>query len=67
MREQLFAVSMNDRSGEKVKLMVWAANVSEATTKVVRAIGGPNGEYAWTGSGPVYENNEVVTRERKGE
>lgn len=45
--------------------MVWAESVEEATHKITSAIGGVYGEYSWTGSGPEYEHNEVVQREKK--
>ena len=64
MTEQLFSVGMRNRTTlEEIKLWVWAFDVDEATTKVVNAIGGYDGEYSWTGSGPIYRNNEVVKRQ----
>lgn len=65
MTEQLFSVGMrHNKSNEKIDLQVWAANADEATYKVVRTIGGPYGEYSWTGSGPEYgDDNEVIRRE----
>ena len=64
MKQILYGVGMKHKAtGEKLDLMVWAENVDEATHKVTGAIGGYRGEYAWTGSGPIYENNQLVTRE----
>lgn len=50
-------------NGEKIKLMIWGKSVEEATKRVVMALGGCSGEYAWTGSGPEYENNAPISRE----
>lgn len=64
MKQYLYRVGMKHKTtGERIKLMVWAENVDEATNKITVAIGGYDGEYSWTGSGPEYENNEIVTRE----
>lgn len=64
MKQYLYNVGMkHKKTGQKIDLMVWAENVDEATHKVTGAIGGYRGEYSWTGSGPEYENNELVTRE----
>lgn len=64
MKQYLYRVGMkHKKTGEKIDLFVWAENVDEATHKVTNAIGGYRGEYSWTGSGPEYKNNELVTRE----
>ena len=64
MKQQLFRVSAKDkRTGEKISLHVWAANVDAATHSLTDALFGANGPYTWEGSGPEYENNEVITRE----
>lgn len=64
MKQHLYRVCMrHDKTGERLNLMVWAENVDEATHKVTGAIGGYRGEYSWIGSGPEYENNQLVTRE----
>lgn len=66
MKEHLYQVGMKDkRTGEKIELRIWAKNTDEATHKVTTALFGANGEYSWTGSGPVYKNNELVSREAK--
>jgi len=63
MKEQLFEVGIQHiKTGEKIHLHVWAKNVNEATHELHGVIG-PYTEYRWTGSGPVYQNNEIVTRE----
>lgn len=64
VKQYLYSVGMkHKKTGQKIDLMVWAENVDEATHKVTGAIGGYRDEYSWTGSGPEYENNELVTRE----
>ena len=63
MKEQLFEVGVEHiKIGERISLRVWAKTVHEATHGLHGVIG-PYTEYRWTGSGPVYENNEIVTRE----
>lgn len=64
MKQHLYRVGMkHNTTGERVNLHVWADNVEEATHLIVSAIGGYRGEYSWTGSGPEYQNNQIVTRE----
>lgn len=61
--EQLFSVGIQHiKTGERIHLEVWAKNVHEATYGL-RGVIGPYTQYRWTGSGPVYRNNEIVTRE----
>lgn len=61
--EHLYSVGMVDREiGEKVKLKVWAKNTDAATHKITNALFGAYGPYRWTGTGPIYRNNELVTR-----
>ena len=64
MTEQLFRVSMKHKqTEEKIGLYVWAENVDAATGKLCSTLLGHDCEYIWLGSGPVYENNEVIKRE----
>jgi len=49
-------------TGEKLSLIVWAATNEEATHKL-NGVYGPDCEYTWTGTGPIYENNQTVRRE----
>lgn len=66
MKEYLYQVGIKDkRTGEKIKLRIWAENTDAATHKVTNALFGAYGEYSWTGSGPIYENNKLVEREVK--
>jgi len=64
MREQLFIVGIQHiKTGEKIKLEVWAKNVHEATMGL-RGVISWNTQYRWTGSGPVYDDNgNVIIRE----
>lgn len=64
VKAYLYSVCMKHRrSGERIKLEVWATTTDEATHKVVNVIGGYHGEYAWCGTSPVYQNNQLVTSE----
>ena len=66
MKEYLYSVGMKDkRTGEKINLRIWAQNTDDATHKVTNALFGAYGEYSWTGSGPLYENNKLIEREVK--
>lgn len=63
MIEYKWSVGLRHKAtGEKLNLIVWAPSNSAATHKL-RGVYGPYGEYAWTGTGPVYENNQTVKRE----
>jgi len=44
----------NSRTGEKISLEVSAATNEEATQKCTPLFG-YNGDYKWTGTGPLYE------------
>lgn len=58
----LYSVGMRHiKTGEKVNLEVWAENVDEATHKC-NFLFNYNGEYHWTGSGPVYKDNQLVSK-----
>lgn len=48
---------------EKLDLIVWAPTVDEATHKLCGILIGPECEYEWTGTGPVYENNQPAERD----
>ena len=64
MKQNLYCVTMmHKRTHERISLKVWAQHTDEATHKVVGAIGGYRGEYEWRGSGPVYENNQLISRD----
>ena len=40
-------------------------DVDAATHKLTGTLIGPECEYIWTGSGPIYENNQLIRREKK--
>ena len=64
MKQQLFLVGIKDKkTGEEIHLKVWAEDVTKATYSLCDVLIGPDAEYIWTGSGPIYENNKIVTRE----
>lgn len=65
MTEILYRVGVKHKTtGEKQNLFVWAKNTDEATHKLTGTLIGYNCEYVWTGTGPEYENNQLVTRQR---
>lgn len=64
MTEYKYSVGVKHKStGEKLKLEVWAGNVDAATHKLTGTLIGPECEYIWTGSGPIYENNQLICRD----
>ncbi len=64
MKEHLYEVGLKDkRTGEKLNLRIWAENTDVATHKITNALFGINGEYQWTGSGPLYEKNQLISRD----
>lgn len=66
MKEHLYSVGLEHKqTGERIDLQVWARNTDEATHKLTGVLIGYSCPYRWTGSGPVYENNKIVTREAK--
>ena len=50
------------KTGEKVELHVWAEHTGEATHKCASLYDPYTGEYQWMGSGPIYENNKLVSK-----
>jgi len=66
MIEHLYEVGIQDkRTGKKFDLRIWAENTDAATHKVTDALFGADGEYRWTGSGPLYKDNKLIARERE--
>lgn len=64
MKEHLYSVGIQHKeTGEKIDLLVWAKNTEEATHKLTGTLIGYTCQYRWCGSGPVYENNRLVTRD----
>ncbi len=48
----------NTRTGEKINLEVTGATNEEATHKC-NSLFGYNGDYRWTGTGPLYESSST--------
>ncbi len=68
MKENLYEVGIKDkRTGEKMNLRIWAKNTDAATRKVTNTFFGVDGEYQWCGTGPLYENNKIISREIEAE
>ncbi len=66
MYEYKYSIGVRHKStGEKLKLEVGAEDVDAATHKLTGTLIGPECEYIWTGSGPIYENNQLIRREKK--
>ena len=64
MKEKLYSVGIrHKKTGERTKLFIWAENVDKATHCLCGTLIGYKCEYEWTGTSPVYEKNELVTRE----
>ncbi len=63
MKEHLYSVGIRHKKRhESLNLLVWARNTDEATHKLTGTLIGYHCEYAWTGTGPVYENGKLVAR-----
>ncbi len=64
MKEILYQVGLKKiTTGEKLDLEVWAENCDAATSKCTGLLGA-NGQYRWTGTGPVREHKgNVLERE----
>lgn len=66
MNEHLYSVGLKHKeTGERIELQVWAKSTDEATGKLVGTLIGCDCPYLWTGSGPIYKNNMIVTRKAK--
>lgn len=62
--EMLYRVGIqNKRTGERQHVEVWAESNEEATSKLLNSLIGFDKPYAWTGTGPLYVNNQIVQRE----
>ncbi len=63
MKVYLYKIGMAHRkTGEKIYLEVWAENVDEATNKC-NFLFDCEGQYRWTGSGPVHdEHGEIPSK-----
>lgn len=66
MKEHLYQFCLEDkRTGEMIYLRILAENTDVAAHKITKAVFGAYGEYRLTGSGPLYKNNQLITRESK--
>ena len=65
MMQKLFRVSVKEkRTGERLRIYVWAQNVDEATHSLTGSVIGPDCRYDWTGSGPEHdEKGNLIIRE----
>lgn len=65
MKQTLYRVSIKHRkTGEEIKLRVWAENNTRATGSLTRILIGPDCEYRWAGTGPEHdEKGNLITRE----
>lgn len=67
MKEYLYEVFLKDKAiGDEFSLCVWAENTDEATAKLCGTLIGPNCEYIWRGTSPVYQSNLQLEREKQG-
>lgn len=64
MKEYKWSVGLRHKATrEKLNVTVWAPKNEDATHKLCGILIGPECEYEWTGTGPIYENNQRVERE----
>lgn len=64
MKEYKWSVGLRHKATrERLNVTVWAPKNEIATQKLCSILIGPECEYEWTGTGPVYENNQTVSRE----
>ncbi len=64
MKEYKWSVGLRHKAtGDRMSVYVWAPTNDEATHKLCGVLIGWECEYDWTGTGPVYENNEPVERD----
>ena len=64
MKEYKWSVGLRHKAtGTRLDVHVWAPTNDEATHKLCGVLIGPECEYEWTGTGPVYENNQTVGRD----
>ena len=64
MKEYKWSVGLRHKATKtRLSIYVWAPTNDEATHKLCGVLIGPECEYEWTGTGPVYENNQTVERD----
>lgn len=66
MKEYKWSVGLRHKAtGTRLDVHVWAPTNDEATHRLCGVLIGPECDYEWTGTGPVYENNKTVEREAR--
>ena len=64
MKEYKWSVGLRHKTtGTRLDVHVWAPTNDEATHKLCGVLIGPECAYEWTGTGPIYENNQRVERD----
>ena len=64
MKEYKWSVGLRHKATkEKLNVHVWASTNDGATHKLIGSLIGPECEYEWTGTGPIYESNQPVERD----
>ncbi len=64
MKEYKYRVSVKCKdTGDIIELYVWAENGEIATNKLCDVLIGYRCEYEWRGTGPMYKNNQIVSRD----
>lgn len=62
--ETLYRVGIkNKRTGERLNVEVWGESNEKASFKLLNSLIGIDKPYAWTGTDPVYIDNNLVQRE----
>lgn len=63
MKEYKYRVDIKHKiTGERICIEVWSQSTDAATTKLAGVIIGYGCEYEWIGTGPVYENGKMVSK-----
>lgn len=66
MYEYKYSIGVRHKStGERPNLRFGLRMWTPPTRKLTGTLIGPECEYIWTGSGPIYENNQLIRREKK--
>lgn len=64
MKEYKWSVGLRHKATRaRLCVCVWAPTNDAATHALCGSLIGPECEYDWTGTGPVYENNRTVCRD----
>ena len=66
MKEYKWSVGLRHKAtGTRLDVHVWAPTNDAATHSLCGVLIGPECDYEWTGTGPIYENNKTVEREAR--